>query len=213
MNPNQTLVAVCNAFKKLTFTLFFLFACSAFAQVGVGTQNPQATLHVAGANANANGTAPGALAAGDGVIVTRVTDDLSGENITTGCSAATRGALVYSTNDSGYYTCNGTNWVALGGRPDFTSTATLALDGSGGTATMMGNTANNIVEVTTAAFGAATQLTLPAPATNAGRIILVVNGPGGAAVQVTNSYSPSGSIGANSTRAFYCNGVTWFGAE
>lgn len=124
MNPNQTLVAVCNAFKKLTFTLFFLFACSAFAQVGVGTQNPQATLHVAGANANANGTAPGALAAGDGVIVTRVTDDLSGENITTGCSAATRGALVYSTNDSGYYTCNGTNWVALGGAAARTVTVT-----------------------------------------------------------------------------------------
>ena len=115
MISNQTLVAVRNTFKKLMFSLFFLGACSAFAQVGVGTQNPQTALHVAGVNAAASGTAPGALAAGDGVIVTRVTTDLSGGAVTTGCSAATQGALVYSTHatGTGYYTCNGASWEPL----------------------------------------------------------------------------------------------------
>ena len=112
------------------FSLFFLGACSAFAQVGVGTQNPQTALHVAGVNAAASGTAPGALAAGDGVIVTRVTTDLSGGAVTTGCSAATQGALVYSTHatGTGYYTCNGASWEPLssGGGGDLSVTTVSA---------------------------------------------------------------------------------------
>lgn len=149
MISNQTLVAVRNTFKKLMFSLFFLGACSAFAQVGVGTQNPQTALHVAGVNAAASGTAPGALAAGDGVIVTRVTTDLSGGAVTTGCSAATQGALVYSTHaaGTGYYTCNGASWEPLssgggGGAASIrsTSSATITTADLNGYVIVTGNT-------------------------------------------------------------------------
>ena len=210
MNSNQTLVAKSNAFKKITFSLLLLCAFNSFAQVGVGTQNPATTLDVAGAA----GDIPGALNTIDGIAVPVVTDDMT----TTATAGSKISQLVYSNNaaSTGFYFWNGTAWTALsgGGGTDWTSTgAALQLDGSGGTASMAGNTTDNIVEVTTAPFGAATQLTLPDPTTNAGRVILVVNGPGGAAIQVPNSYAPAGSFGANSTRSFYSNGITWYGTE
>jgi len=210
MTPNQTLVAFGNVLKKITLSLFLVVACNAFAQVGVGTQTPVTTLDVVGAA----GTTPGALNTIDGIAVPVVTDDMT----TTTTAGSRISQLVYSNNaaSTGYYFWNGTAWAAMsgGGGTDWTSTgAPLELDGSGGTASMAGNTTDNIVIVTTAPFGAATQLTLPDPTTNAGRIILVVNGPGGAAIQVPNSHAPAGSFGANSTRSFYSNGITWYGTE
>ena len=214
MISNQTLVAVRNTFKKLMFSLFFLGACSAFAQVGVGTQNPQTALHVAGVNAAASGTAPGALAAGDGVIVTRVTTDLSGGAVTTGCSAATQGAMVYSTNaaGAGYYTCNGASWEPLssggGGGADFTI-------GSGGilnvdvTATpdFSANTDNNVLNITASGNGpGSTVITLPTPASNAGRIIVLIN-RGAKGVTVGNS--PAGNLASSLTGTFFCTGAEW----
>jgi hypothetical protein len=211
MISNQTLVAASNTLKKLTFSLCLLCVFSASAQVGVGTQTPATTLDVVGAAGNT----PGALNTIDGIAVPIVTDDMT----TTSTNGSKISQLVYSNNaaSTGFYFWDGSAWTAMSGgskTTDWTSTgAPLQLNGAGGTATMVGDTTNNVVEVTTAAFGAATQLTLPDATTNAGRIILVANGPGGAAVQVTNAYSPSGAIAANSVRAYYSNGVTWFGTE
>jgi hypothetical protein len=71
MTTNQTQIAIGSAFKKLTFSLFLLFTCVAFAQVGVGTQTPATTLDVVGAAGNT----PGALNTIDGIAVPVVTDD------------------------------------------------------------------------------------------------------------------------------------------
>ncbi len=127
--------------KKQTLLLAALLSSAlAFAQVGVNTQTPQATLDVIGKPADASSL--------DGVIAPRMTGaELRAKTYT----AAQTGALVYVTladtapagqtinvTSTGYFYFDGTQWIKTGGGANvniynangsLTSTRTLMLNG------------------------------------------------------------------------------------
>lgn len=206
MTTNQTQIAVGSAFKKLTFSLFLLFTCVAFAQVGVGTQTPATTLDVVGAAGNT----PGALNTIDGIAVPVVTDDMT----TTATTGSKVSQLVYSNNaaSTGFYFWDGTAWTAMGGGgaagPDFTvgNILTRTLDGTNHD--FSADTDSNVLIITTTAGFGSDAITLPTPANNAGRIIVVKN-VGNKAISVTNAFSTTNAIINTRTTAFICDGVDW----
>lgn len=126
--------------KKQTLLLAALLSSAlAFAQVGVNTQTPKATLDVTGKPADASSL--------DGVIAPRITGaELRAKTYTT----AQTGALVYITladtapagqtidvTSTGYFYFDGTKWIKSGGENvniynangSLTSTRTLTLSG------------------------------------------------------------------------------------
>ena len=120
--------------------------------------------------------------------------------------------LVYSNNaaSTGYYFWNGTVWTAMsGGGPDFTvgtgGELTITLDGTN--LDFSANTANNSFNVTTTQGFGTDFITLPAPETNVGRIILIKNN-GPKSLGMTNSFSVTAVL---TTRAagFISDGVHW----
>lgn len=106
--------------KKIFLTIAFIASgLVASAQVGVGTENPQTSLHIVGANATDKGVTganvPGALAATDGITVPVVTTEMTAPGTPV---AGTRvGQMVYSNfvGKTGFYYWDGTTWVAVGG--------------------------------------------------------------------------------------------------
>lgn len=208
MTLNQTLVVFGNVFKKITLSLFLVVACNAFAQVGVGTELPATTLDVVGQA----GDIPGALDTIDGIAVPIVTDDMT----TTATNGSKISQLIYSNHaaSTGFYFWDGTTWTPMGGGssgPDFTI-------GTGGildvdvtvTSDFSANTTNNILNITASGAGpGATPITLPTPATNAGRIMVIIN-RGAKGVVVTNAPSPTvGNIQSSLTEIFFCTGIEW----
>jgi|SaaInlStandDraft_1057018.scaffolds.fasta_scaffold138755_1 hypothetical protein len=205
MNSNQTLVAKSNAFKKLTFSLLLLCAFNSYAQVGVGTQNPATTLDVAGAA----GDTPGALNTIDGIAVPVVTDDMTA----TATAGSKISQLVYSNNaaSTGFYFWNGTAWTALSGGgaavPDFTVGTILYNVDVTATPDFSANTENNVLDITASGAGpGATNIILPTPSSNAGRIMVIIN-RGAKGVYVSNS--PNGNVGSSLTEVFFCTGDEW----
>lgn len=203
MISNQVLVATSNAFKKLTFSLFFLCACSAFAQVGVGTQDPKTTLDVVGAA----GDTPGALNTIDGIAVPVVTDDMT----TTATAGSKASQLVYSNNaaSTGFYFWDGDSWEPLGGGsgPDFTvgsGVLLVTLDGTNND--FSANTTHNSFHITTSGGFGNDHITLPDPTANAGRIIVIKNN-GGKGVAITNAFDPNTAVIGTRAGIYICDGV------
>jgi hypothetical protein len=107
--------------KKILFSIALIASgLVASAQVGVGTENPQTSLHIVGANATDKGTnganVPGALAATDGITVPVVTNDMTlavPGDLVAGTKVS---QMVYSTfsGKTGYYYWDGAAWVKVG---------------------------------------------------------------------------------------------------
>ena len=187
--------------KKYILTIMlFSLGFAGYAQVGIGTANPQTTLHVVG---NAGDT-PGALNAIDGITVPVVTDDMT----TTATNGTKISQLVYSTNASstGYYHWNGSSWMPL----NTMLNATIEnIDCS--SACSATNNSANFYFLSNTPFPAGTSLTLPAASTRTGDIIVISNIDGaGGDISFTNTLIGSESLlPPNSTYSLVSNGSNW----
>ena len=72
---------------------------------------------------------------------------------------------------------------------------------------MSANTANNVFNITESGAGpGSTNITLPTPSTNAGRIIVIING---GAKGITVLGAPAGIVASSLSGTFFCTGVQW----
>jgi hypothetical protein len=192
--------------KKIILSIAFIAAgIVASAQVGVGTENPQTSLHVVGAGATDIGptgnNVPGALTATDGITVPVVTNDMT-LPVPGSLVAGTKvGQLVYSTfvGREGYYYWDGTAWATFGSAAgnSVITTSAVAPDYSG----------ENIIVYT----GGGSNFTLPDPANYTNQTINFVNAGTGTTTFIT--YIPNrSSCVLDRGIVLFSNGTSWFNA-
>jgi hypothetical protein len=193
--------------KKQILTLMVAaISITGFAQVGVGTANPDSTLDVVAANttvvAGATDTA-GILTSADGITVPSVTDAS-----TTAINGVNDGQLVYDTTQKAFYYFNSatTTWTAVGG-----ASAPAAPTFRGTTSTVISDAdiGNYVIYTGTGGAFDLDSLTL-----TAGAILTIIDN--GSPFGMTSTL---GNIAANSnpaqaaqgtTQQWICDGTTWY---
>ena len=193
--------------KKLILTAVFTAICfMTSAQVGIGTTNPETTLHVVGANATGTTNTPGALNAVDGIAVPVVTDDMT----TTTTNGTKVSQLVYSNNaaSTGFYFWNGTAWVAmmptdvtLGAVTDVSipTNATYDIPSTGSVFNLING----------AAFGGPTVRLPPATPANVGKLLVIINTNSTTTINLANVGGNNTQFGGGKSGIFVSNGTTW----
>jgi hypothetical protein len=192
--------------KKLFSILLLTFGSLAYAQVGVGTNTPEATLDVRGEN---HSTTPGAVTSTDGVLVPRVNN----ADMSTATNGSSDGQLVYNVSDQTFYfwNANTSEWQAV--------RSTVVTAGSNVTVTGDGSPSNpyevsatggggsnplNFVSTNASSFNVTssndiieytgstvTDFTLPSNV-DVGKIFWIINN-GNDVVQFTNTITTSGT--------------------
>ena len=168
--------------KKYILTLVFATMCLVVsAQVGVGTANPETSLHVVGANATGTTNTPGTLTSADGITVPIVTTDMT----TTATIGTKISQMVYSTNtaSTGFYFWSGSAWILMSGATEieinYGGTDTVNIDAQIAAQLDISASLSNYFIITNGVPSSGPNsssdpvLILPDPATNVGRIIII----------------------------------------
>jgi hypothetical protein len=191
------------------------------AQVGVGTNDPKASLHVEGSPTDA--------AKVDGVIIPKLTgNQLHAKNAAYGADQI--GAMVYVTalpttpgddtvniNKVGFYYHDGTVWQPVGGASD-----NFKIDITGVTMVINGTQPEIVVDLTDDTttkvlkiesdvnFFNPNTLTLPAPANNQGRFLIVITETSVGNVNLINASGGVRQIASGRSTMLFCDGVAWY---
>ncbi len=197
--------------KKLILTAVFTAICfMTSAQVGIGTTNPETTLHVVGANATGLTNTPGALNAVDGIVVPVVTDDMT----TTTTNGTKVSQLVYSNNaaSTGFYFWSGTAWISLSTDPLAVGSVTSALSittvSTAEPYTVLDT--DRVIFITNETSGANYDLVLPDPASHTGRLICLISGD--TQFSFNPPHQPTGgtqNVPANGASFMISTGTEW----